>query len=32
MTTLDYLVLFGTILSIATYGVLATRKVGGLDT
>ena len=31
MTTLDYLVLFGTILSIATYGVLATRKVGGLD-
>lgn len=32
MTTLDYLVLFGTILGIATYGVLATRKVGGLDT
>lgn len=32
MTTLDYVVLFGTILSIAVYGVLATRKVGGLDT
>ena len=32
MTTLDYLVLFGTILGIATYGVLATRRVGGLDT
>lgn len=32
MTTIDYIVLFGTILGIATYGVLATRKVGGLDT
>ncbi len=32
MTTLDYLVLFGTILGIATYGVMATRRVGGLDT
>ena len=32
MTALDYIVLFGAILSIAVYGVLATRKVGGLDT
>lgn len=32
MTLLDYGVLFGTILSIAVYGVLATRRVGGLDT
>jgi solute:Na+ symporter, SSS family len=32
MTSIDYVVLFGTILSIAIYGVLATRKVGGLDT
>ena len=32
MTPVDYIVLFGTILSIATYGVLATRRVGGLDT
>lgn len=32
MTIVDYVVLFGTILSIATYGVIATRRVGGLDT
>ncbi|WP_221031787.1 sodium:solute symporter [Actomonas aquatica] len=32
MSGLDYIVLFGAILSIAVYGVLATRKVGGLDT
>lgn len=32
MTAVDYVVLFGTILSIAIYGVMATRKVGGLDT
>lgn len=32
MTTVDYVVLFGTILSIAVYGVWATRQVGGLDT
>ncbi len=32
MTALDYFVLFGTILGIATYGVLATRKIGGFDT
>ncbi len=32
MTALDYIVLFGAILSIAVYGVLATRQVGGLDT
>ncbi len=32
MTALDYIVLFGAILSIAVYGVLATRRVGGLDT
>jgi len=32
MTTLDYVVLFGTILSIAIYGFWATRKAGGLDT
>lgn len=32
MTLLDYLVLFGTILGIAAYGVWATRSDGGLDT
>jgi SSS family solute:Na+ symporter len=31
MTTLDYIVLFGTILGIAAYGVWATRRLGGLD-
>ena len=32
MTALDYIVLFGTILGIAGYGVWATRRVDGLDT
>lgn len=32
MNAIDYVVLFGTILSIAIYGVMATRQVGGLDT
>ena len=31
MTALDYIVLFGTILGIAAYGVWATRRMGGLD-
>ena len=31
MTAIDYIVLFGTILGIAAYGVWATRRLGGLD-
>lgn len=31
MTPIDYVVLFGTILGIAAYGVWATRRLGGLD-